>query len=105
MASGERGYWDLDRAIKLAESRAGNVISATGAIYAVRRALFREVPDGVTDDFATSTAVIAQGRRLVFAPDAVAYEAVGALQPRRVRAQGARHDARAQRRACCGAGC
>jgi hypothetical protein len=34
------------------------------------------VPPGVTDDFATSTAVIAQGRRLVFAPDAVAFEPV-----------------------------
>jgi glycosyltransferase involved in cell wall biosynthesis len=77
VAKGERGYWDLDRAIKQAESDAGNVISATGAIYAVRRSLFGPVPDGVTDDFATSTAVIAQGRRLIFAPDAIAYERVG----------------------------
>ena len=78
VAGGERSYWSLDRALKLAESRGGHVISATGAIYAVRRSLFREVPAAVTDDFATSTGVIAQGRRLVFAPDAVAYEAVGA---------------------------
>jgi len=78
VARGERGYWDLDRALKRAESRAGNVISATGALYAVRRELFRAVPDGVTDDFAVSTAVICQGRRLVFAPGAVAYEPVGA---------------------------
>jgi glycosyltransferase involved in cell wall biosynthesis len=76
VATGERRYWDLDRAIKRAESRGGNAISATGAIYAVRRELFRPVPPGVTDDFATSTAVIAQGRRLVFAPDAVAFEPV-----------------------------
>jgi cellulose synthase/poly-beta-1,6-N-acetylglucosamine synthase-like glycosyltransferase len=76
VATGERRYWDLDRAIKQAESRGGNVISATGAIYAVRRELFSSVPAGVTDDFATSTAVIAQGRRLVFAPDAVAFEPV-----------------------------
>lgn len=78
VAKGERGYWDFDRTVKLAESRAGNVISATGALYAVRRELFRSVPPGVTDDFAVSTDVICQGRRLVFAPDAVAYEAVGA---------------------------
>jgi hypothetical protein len=32
------------------------------------------VPVGVTDDFATSTDVIVQGKRLVFAPDAIAYE-------------------------------
>jgi glycosyltransferase involved in cell wall biosynthesis len=78
VAGGERSYWSLDRAIKLAESRGGHVISATGAIYAVRRSLFREVPASSTDDFATSTGVIAQGRRLVFAPEAVAYEPVGA---------------------------
>lgn len=76
VATGEQRYWDLDRAIKRAESRGGNAISATGAIYAVRRELFRPVPPGVTDDFATSTAVIAQGRRLVFAPGAVAFEPV-----------------------------
>jgi cellulose synthase/poly-beta-1,6-N-acetylglucosamine synthase-like glycosyltransferase len=78
IARGERGYWRLDRALKVAESAAGNVISATGAIYAVRRSLFRPVPDGVTDDFAISTAVICAGRRLVFAPHAVAYEPVAA---------------------------
>jgi len=74
MAEGERGYWDLDRLLKIAESRAGNVVSATGAIYAIRRTLFRPVATGVTDDFYTSVAVVAQGRRLVFARDAVAFE-------------------------------
>jgi cellulose synthase/poly-beta-1,6-N-acetylglucosamine synthase-like glycosyltransferase len=76
VATGERRYWDLDRAIKRAESRAGNAVSATGAIYAVRHELFWRVPPGVTDDFATSTAVIAQGKRLVFAPEAIAFEQV-----------------------------
>lgn len=73
---GERTYWGFDRLLKQIQSRAGNTISATGAIYAIRRALFPGVPEGVTDDFATSTAVIAQGYRLVFAPDAQAYEPV-----------------------------
>jgi len=76
IATGERLYWDLDRAIKRAESRGGNAVSATGAIYAVRRELFSQVPPGVTDDFATSTAVIARGKRLVFAPEAIAFEPV-----------------------------
>jgi cellulose synthase/poly-beta-1,6-N-acetylglucosamine synthase-like glycosyltransferase len=73
---GEIRYWDIDRALKRAEGAAGNTISATGAIYAIRRSLFQEVPDGVTDDFVTSTRVIAQGKRLVFAPGAVAFEPV-----------------------------
>lgn len=82
VAAGERSYWNFDRLLKRAESRAGNVISATGSIYAVRRSLFRPPPSGVTDDFAVSTAVIEQGRRLVFAPDAVAYEPVAGARDR-----------------------
>lgn len=74
--AGERGFWSVDRVIKRAESAAGSTISATGAIYAVRRALYARVPPGVTDDFAISTGVVEAGRRLVFAPDAVAWERV-----------------------------
>lgn len=73
---GERSYWRFDRFLKQSQSRAGNAISATGAIYAIRRRLFRPIPGGVTDDFFTSTGVVEQGYRLVFAPDAVAYEPV-----------------------------
>jgi glycosyltransferase involved in cell wall biosynthesis len=71
---GERGYGDLDRVLKRAESAAGSTISATGAIYALRRELVPPVIAGVTDDFYVSTAVVAAGRRLVFAPDAIAWE-------------------------------
>lgn len=71
---GERGYWKFDRVLKRAESAAGSTISATGAIYALRRDLVPQVIAGVTDDFYISTAVVAAGHRLVFAPDAIAYE-------------------------------
>jgi cellulose synthase/poly-beta-1,6-N-acetylglucosamine synthase-like glycosyltransferase len=74
--AGEHAYWNFDRWLKTAQCRCGNVTSATGALYAIRRELFVAVPEGVTDDFVTSTRVIAQGRRLVFAPNAVAYEPV-----------------------------
>lgn len=76
--AGERSYWNFDRWLKIQESRAGHTISGTGAIYAIRRSLFQKVPEGVTDDFVTSTRVIAQGSRLVFAQDAAAYEPVAA---------------------------
>lgn len=79
-SAGEKSYWDFDRQLKLYESQGGHTISATGAIYAIRRTLFQGVPTGVTDDFVTSTRVIAQGYRLVFEPDAVAYEAVATSQ-------------------------
>lgn len=73
-AHGERTYWSFDRQLKAWQSRAGSAISATGAIYVVRRALFRAPPADATDDFMISTEVIAQGKRLVFAADAVAIE-------------------------------
>lgn len=75
MNEGERGYWAFDRILKTLESRSGNVISATGAIYAIRRSLFQRVPSGIADDFVISVRVIAQGFRLIFVQDAEAFEA------------------------------
>lgn len=75
-ADGENSYWNFDRMLKVAQSRSGNAISATGAIYAIRRSLFQEVPQGVTDDFVTSTRVIAQKKRLIFESEAICFEPV-----------------------------
>jgi cellulose synthase/poly-beta-1,6-N-acetylglucosamine synthase-like glycosyltransferase len=72
---GEDLYWRYDTWLKALETRTGSVVSAHGGMYAVRRELFRPVEDpAVTDDFAISTAIVDQGRRLVFEPDAVGYE-------------------------------
>jgi cellulose synthase/poly-beta-1,6-N-acetylglucosamine synthase-like glycosyltransferase len=73
---GERMYWSFDRLLKRAQSAAGSVTSATGAIYAVRRTLVAPAPPAVTDDFYLSTGVVARGYRLVFAEDAIGYEPV-----------------------------
>jgi len=72
---GERLYWRYDTWLKKLESQTGSIVSAHGGLYAIRRVLFRPIPDGaVTDDFAISTSVIAQGYRLVFEPEALATE-------------------------------
>ena len=78
IGEGESRYWDYDRLLKALGSRGGNVTSATGALYALRRSMVEPVPDGVTDDFFLSTGVIARGARLVFEPRAVASEPVTA---------------------------
>jgi glycosyltransferase involved in cell wall biosynthesis len=75
---GEQSYWDFDRVLKEAQSRAGHVTGATGALYAIRRESFRPIPPGVNDDFYLSLAVIDSGSRMVFEPGAVAYEATAA---------------------------
>lgn len=71
---GESSYWNFDRLLKVYQSAAGSVTSATGSIYAIRRELVEPVIEGVTDDFYTSTAAIVRGKRLVFEPEAVSYE-------------------------------
>jgi cellulose synthase/poly-beta-1,6-N-acetylglucosamine synthase-like glycosyltransferase len=87
---GEHQYWDFDRVLKRAESDAGSVSGATGAIYAIRRPLFTTLRADVNnDDLLNSLGVVAQGHRLVFAPEAVAFEhaadATKATFDRRVR--------------------
>lgn len=79
-AVGERGYWDIDRMLKRAQSAAGSVTSGTGAIYAIRREHFGPIPPGVTDDLLDTVRVVDDGRRLVFAEDAVAFEPVAPSQ-------------------------
>ncbi len=74
-SAGEHLYWSFDKWLKQKESLTGSIVSAHGAIYAIRRELYRP-PAGaaVTDDFVISTEVIARGYRLVFEHEAVAYE-------------------------------
>lgn len=72
----ERLYWRYDNALKRAESRLGGAVSAQGSLYAIRRHLLTDVPPSVADDFYISTAVVAQGKRLLFEPAAVTSEAV-----------------------------
>jgi hypothetical protein len=69
---GERAYWNFDRVMKRMQSMVGSVTSATGQVYAIRRACFRPVPQGVADDFFISAQVVASGRRMLFEPDAIA---------------------------------
>jgi len=74
-SQGEDLYWSYDKWLKEMESLTGSIISAHGAIYAIRRELYRPISDSaVTDDFAISTLVIEQGYRLVFESEARAYE-------------------------------
>lgn len=75
---GERAYWNFDRMLKQYQGKSGNTLAATGAIYAIRRSLFEPIPDGVSDDLFTSTGIIVRKYRLIFAPEAIAYEPVAA---------------------------
>lgn len=72
---GESLYWRYDTWLKQLESRTGSVVSAHGGLYAIRRELHEPpVETAVTDDFIISTGVVARGYRLVFEPEARAWE-------------------------------
>ena len=76
---GESIYWTYDKWIKKMECLTGNIVSADGAIYAIRRELY-QMPEltSSTDDFAISTGVIEKGFRLVFESQAIGYEHLSA---------------------------
>jgi cellulose synthase/poly-beta-1,6-N-acetylglucosamine synthase-like glycosyltransferase len=69
---GELLYWVMEHVQKKILGKGGSVTSATGQLYAIRKQLYQPIPRGVTDDFLISVQIVAAGRRLVFAPDAVA---------------------------------
>ncbi|MBD3386063.1 glycosyltransferase [candidate division KSB1 bacterium] len=73
--TGETIYWSFDKWMKSLQSGTGSIVSADGAIYAIKKSLFPKIKtSAVTDDFAISTAVIAKGYRLVYEPEALAFE-------------------------------
>ncbi len=73
--SGVQRYWQLEVALRQAESETGSVVGATGAIYAIRRASYVPLPPGlILDDVLTPMRIVLSGLRVVFAPDAVAHD-------------------------------
>jgi glycosyltransferase involved in cell wall biosynthesis len=87
--AGERRHGDLSRRRRLNAgkrtmrrllSRSGSLTSAEGQLHALRRELFRPIPQGVLDDFWISTRVVAGDRRLVYAPEAGTYPFAGATE-------------------------
>ncbi len=68
-------YWRYEKALRSMESAIHSVPGATGAIYAIRRALFTPLPSGtVLDDVVTPMNIVLHGKRSVFEPAARAYD-------------------------------
>ncbi len=79
--SGETGkgmglYWAIEKRIRELESDCGSVVGATGAIYAVRRELLPQVPEGtILDDVFIPMQVVRQGKRVIFDARSRAWDA------------------------------
>ena len=67
-------YWRLEQAIKLLETETGSTMGADGALFAIRRSLFQNVPAYIIDDMFTSLSTMCAGYRVVQSQDFIAYE-------------------------------
>jgi cellulose synthase/poly-beta-1,6-N-acetylglucosamine synthase-like glycosyltransferase len=72
-------YWPFEKFLRKVESRSGSTIGCTGAIYAVRRALFSPLPEGtLLDDVLTPMRILLCGYRVVFEDQACAFDRLSA---------------------------
>jgi cellulose synthase/poly-beta-1,6-N-acetylglucosamine synthase-like glycosyltransferase len=79
IADGVGLYWKYEKQMRRLESLIGSTLGATGAIYAVRRALYRPLPaDTVLDDVLTPMRVVLAGYRVVFNERARAFDRAAA---------------------------
>lgn len=68
-------YWKYESMLRLMEGRLGATLTASGAIYAVRRVCFREVPKNtILEDLMIPMQARKAGFRVVYDPEAVAVD-------------------------------
>jgi cellulose synthase/poly-beta-1,6-N-acetylglucosamine synthase-like glycosyltransferase len=72
---GDGLYWRYESAVKVAESRLGSINTADGEIFAVRRELYRPVPEHIINDDAQITLdLVEQGYRVLYETEAHSWE-------------------------------
>ncbi len=70
-------YWEYEKSLRKAEGALGALTGATGAIYAIRRELFRYLPENILlDDVFVPLNALMLDKRVVFEPEAKAYDTV-----------------------------
>ena len=68
-------YWHYEKNIRKMESASGSVMGATGAIYAIRKELYEEIPvQTLVDDVLIPLHIIFKGYRVLFDQSAIAYD-------------------------------
>ena len=70
----ERVYWGYEMQIKRLETALGSMVGGDGAIYAIRKSLWKTLPDNAINDFLNPLQIVADGWRAVYEPEAVCFE-------------------------------
>ncbi|HEX9565333.1 MAG TPA: glycosyltransferase [Gemmatimonadaceae bacterium] len=66
---------DFEAVIRAGQAASRSVVSATGAVLAMRPAYWRDLPAGlICDDLFTGLSIVRQGGRVGFCPEAVAFD-------------------------------
>ncbi len=71
---GEGLYWRYEQFLKRRESALGSLVGANGAIYAMRKELFEDLKPDMISDLVMPLRVWRGGARVVYVPEALAYE-------------------------------
>jgi len=76
LGRGESSYWDLESEIKKFEGILDRLVGGNGALYAIRRNLYTELPvkKSVMDDFFIATKVLQKGYYCTFVDSAIGTE-------------------------------
>ncbi len=73
-AKGVSTFWNLENFIKSRQSRIRTITGCSGCIYSVRRDLYVDLHPHITGDLVEPLMVLQQGYRIVFEPEALAFE-------------------------------
>jgi cellulose synthase/poly-beta-1,6-N-acetylglucosamine synthase-like glycosyltransferase len=68
-------YWKMETAVRQSESDFDSCVGCTGAIYAIRRSLFRPIPaDTILDDVVIPMFIAISGHRVIYDSQAEAFD-------------------------------
>jgi cellulose synthase/poly-beta-1,6-N-acetylglucosamine synthase-like glycosyltransferase len=83
VGGGVDAYWRLEKFLRFKESQIDSSIGCTGAVYAIRKNLFVELPaDTLLDDVVIPMQLSLTGHRILFDPKALAHDPQS-LEPHR----------------------
>lgn len=75
MGKNEMTYYSYDTFLKVKESQIGSTVGGDGAIFAIRKELYRPLDPSLINDFVIPLQVVSRGYRVVYEPKAFLMEA------------------------------